>query len=169
MLTHNLFFFHELVRQHTKNLEAAHKKCGMMRVVKNQYSEAAELNPALLMNDYDVWWHLLKDAQAGKVPTQVVPNAMRNILEQFFTFTTGSPNFPEAVKRLVDEDTSSKYIALDRFVDRGSHRDGINGPPIDWIQYDVQYLLGKFRAMFAALGQEPHYLMRMGLDTEAAA
>lgn len=169
VLTHNLFFFHELVRQHTKNLEKAHNKCGLLRVVKNQYSEVAELNPALLMNDYDVWWHLLKDAQAGKVPTQVVPNAMRNILEQFFTFTTGSPDFPQAVKTLADEDTSSKYLALDRFVDRGSHRDGINGPPIDWIQYDVPYLLGKFRAMFAALGQDQHYRMKMGLEGEAAA
>ncbi|SOD57835.1 AAA domain-containing protein [Pseudoxanthomonas wuyuanensis] len=117
------------------------------------------------MNDYDVWWHLLKDAQAGKVPTQVVPNAMRNILEQFFTFTTGSSEFPEAVKKLANEDTSSKYLALDRFVDRGSHRDGINGPPIDWSEYDVPYLLGKFRAMFAALNQEQHYRMKMGEDS----
>lgn len=169
VLTHNLFFFHELVRQHTKHLEKAHNKCGLLRVLKNQYSEVTELNPALLMNDYDVWWQLLKDAQANKVPTQVVPNAMRNILEQFFTFTTGSPDFPQAIKELADEDTSSKYLALDRFVDRGSHRDGINGPPIDWTQYDVPYLLGKFRAMFAALGQEQHYRMKMGLDGEAAA
>src|SRR5690606_1216064 len=117
-------------------------------------SQVTELNPALLMNDYDVWWQLLKDAKEGKVPTQVVPNAMRNILEQFFTFTVGSSEFPEAVKKLADEDTSSKYQALDRFVDRGSHRDGINGPPVDWTQYDVSYLLGKFRAMFAALNQE---------------
>ena len=130
VLTHNLFFFHELVRQHTKNLEKAHNKCGLLRVVKNLYSEVTEFNPALLMNDYDVWWHLLKDAQADRVPTQVVPNAMRNILEQFFTFTAGSPDFPLAVKKLADEDTSSKYLALDRFVDRGSHRDAINGRPL---------------------------------------
>ena len=62
------------------------------------------------------------------------------------------------------ENTSSKYAALDRFVDRGSHRDAINGPPIDWTDYDVPYLLGKFRAMFNEIGQEPHYLMKMGED-----
>ncbi|WP_045761987.1 AAA family ATPase [Xanthomonas albilineans] len=168
VLTHNLYFFHELIRQHTKNLGKAHSKCGLLRVVRNQYSEVADFNPALLMNDYDVWWYLLKDAHAGKVPTQVVPNAMRNILEQFFTFTTGSPEFPEAVKKLANEDTSSKYLALDRFVDRGSHRDGINGLPIDWSVYDVPYLLGKLRAMFAALKQEEHYRMKMGEDTPEA-
>lgn len=162
ILTHNLFFFHELIRQHIKNLASAHNHCGLLRVVKNTHSEVETLDPTKLLNDYDVWWQILRDANDGKVPTQIVPNAMRNILEQFFTFTTGSSDFPEAVQRLTDADTSSKYAALDRFVDRGSHRDAINGPPIDWTEYDVSYLLGKFRAMFTAIGQEPHYLMKMG-------
>lgn len=164
VLTHNLFFFHELIRQHNKNLAKAHNHCGLLRVVKNAHSEVETLNPTKLLNDYDVWWQILRDAKDRKIQTQIVPNAMRNILEQFFTFTTGSSDFPAAVQRLTDADTSSKYAALDRFVDRGSHRDAINGPPIDWIEYDVPYLLGKFRAMFSAIGQEPHYLMKMGED-----
>lgn len=162
VLTHNLFFFYELVKLHRVALQNAHKKCGLLRVVKNQYSQVETMDPTKLLNDYDVWWHLLKDAQAGNVPTQIMPNAMRNILEQFFTFTTGSSDFPKAVQELADDDTSSKYIALDRFVDRGSHSDAINGPPIDWTDYDADYLLGKFRAMFNAIGQEQHYLMKMG-------
>ncbi|MCC5051397.1 AAA family ATPase [Xanthomonas campestris pv. campestris] len=164
VLTHNLFFFHELIRQHIKNLANAHNHCGLLRVVKNAHSEVETLDPTKLLNDYDVWWQILRDAKDGKIPSQIVPNAMRNILEQFFTFTTGSSDFPEAVQRLADADASSKYAALDRFVDRGSHRDAINGPPIDWTEYDVPYLLGKFRAMFNAIGQEPHYFMKMGED-----
>lgn len=164
VLTHNLFFFHELIRQHSKALEKAHNHCGLLRVVKNAHSEVETLDPTRLLNDYDVWWQILRDARDGKIPTQIVPNAMRNILEQFFTFTTGSSDFPVAVQRLADADASSKYAALDRFVDRGSHRDAINGPPIDWTEYDVPYLLGKFRAMFDAIGQEPHYIMKMGED-----
>jgi wobble nucleotide-excising tRNase len=162
VLTHNLFFFHELIRQHRTKLESAHKKCGLLRVVKNTYSQVQPLDPTALQNDYDTWWHILKDARDGNVPSQVVPNAMRNILEHFFTFTTGSSEFPEAVKKLANEDTSSKYQALERFMDRGSHRDGINGPPFDWTQYDVPYLLGKLRAMFRAIDQEAHYIMKMG-------
>ncbi|WP_414615711.1 AAA family ATPase [Stenotrophomonas muris] len=162
VLTHNLFFFHELVRQHIKNLANAHNHCGLLRVVKKTHSEVEALDPTKLLNDYDAWWQILRDAKDGKVPTQIVPNAMRNILEQFFTFTTGSSDFPEAVQQLTDADTSSKYAALDRFVDRGSHGDAINGPPIDWTEYDVRYLLGKFRAMFKAIGHEPHYLMKIG-------
>lgn len=162
VLTHNLFFFHELVRQQTKSLDSAHRRCGMLRIIKNEYSQVQKLDPAKIMNDYDIWWQVLKDAKNGVVPTQIIPNAMRSILEQFFTFTTGSSDFPEAVHRLSGDDASSKYRALDRFVDRGSHKDGINGPPIDWTEYDVEYLLGKFRAMFVAIGQESHFLLKMG-------
>lgn len=165
VLTHNLFFFHELIRLHRGELKNAHKKCGLLRVVKNIHSEVQPLDPTTLQNDYDAWWQILKDAQDGKVPIQVVPNAMRNILEQFFAFTTGKSDFPEAVKALADEDTSNKYQALNRFMDRGSHSDGINGSPIDWTQYDAGYLLGKFRAMFKAIGREDHYLMKMGETT----
>lgn len=164
VLTHNLFFFHELIRQHKTSLPKAHNHCGLLRVVKNPHSEVETLDPTKLLNDYDVWWQILRDAKDGKIPTQIVPNAMRNILEQFFTFTTGSSDFPVAVQQLADADTSSKYAALDRFVDRGSHRDAINGPPIDWTEYDVPYLLGKFHAMFNAIGQEAHYVMKMGED-----
>ncbi|HIB8542435.1 TPA: AAA family ATPase [Stenotrophomonas maltophilia] len=164
VMTHNLYFFHELIRQHKTSLPKAHNHCGLLRVVKNAYSEVEALDPTKLLNDYDVWWQILRDAKDGNIPTQIVPNAMRNILEQFFTFTTGSSDFPVAVQQLADADTSSKYAALDRFVDRGSHRDAINGPPIDWTEYDVPYLLGKFRAMFDAIGQEPHYIMKMGED-----
>lgn len=155
VLTHNLFFFHELLHQ-TK------KGCALRRVVKNDYTEVQDFDPATLMNDYDAWWQILSDAKRGQVPAQIIPNAMRCILEQFFTFTAGTSKIPEAIQKLADADTTAKYAALHRFVDRGSHRDGVNGPPIDWSVYDVDYMLGKFRAMFASVGQEEHYLMKMG-------
>lgn len=159
VLTHNLFFFHELLYQ-TKN-----KGCALKRVIKKNYTSVQDFDPNTLKNDYDTWWQILKDAKSGLIPAQIAPNAMRCILEQFFTFTIGTHEFPDAIKNLADADTSAKYTALHRFVNRGSHRDGINGPPIDWSHYDVDYLLGKFRAMFAAIGQEQHYRMKM--DEEA--
>lgn len=170
VLTHNLFFFHELIRQHAgKYWDKVANRCGMLRVVKNQYSEVVDLDPATLMNDYDSWWQVLKDAQAGSVPVQVVPNAMRSILEQFFTFTTGGSDLPEGIAKLADEDTSEKYAALDRFINRGSHADGINGPPLDWTAYDVPYFLNKLRKMFSAVNQEDHFIRKMGLEEPAQA
>lgn len=170
VLTHNLFFFHELVRQHAgRDWDKATSRCGMLRVVKNQCSEVLDLDPATLMNDYDSWWQVLKDAQAGCVPVQVVPNAMRSILEQFFTFTTGGGGLPEGIAELADDDTSEKYAALDRFINRGSHADGINGPPLDWSAYDVPYFLSKLRAMFRAVNYEDHFIRKMGLEESAQA
>src|SRR5690606_8142556 len=115
------------------------------------------------------WWQVLKDAQAGSVPVQVVPNAMRSILEQFFTFTTGGSDLPEGIAKLADEDTSEKYAALDRFINRGSHADGINGTPLDWTAYDVPYFLNKLRKMFSAVNQEDHFIRKMGLEEPAQA
>lgn len=170
VLTHNLFFFHELIRQHArKHMGTAASRCGMLRIVKKQYSEVLDLDPTTLMNDYDSWWQILKDAQAGSVPVQVVPNAMRSILEQFFTFTTGGGGLPTGIAKLADEDTSEKYAALDRFINRGSHADGINGPPLDWTDYDVSYFLSKLRAMFRAVNYEDHFIRKMGLEEAAEA
>lgn len=87
-------------------------------------------------------------------------------LEQFLTFTIGNPDLPEAITKLADEDTSEKYRALDRFINRGAHADGVNGSPVDWSDYDAEYLLGKFRAMFKALNQEEHFLKRVGVVAE---
>lgn len=167
VLTHNLFFFHELVRQHAGGIGKAHKCCGMLRVIKNQYSRVLPMDPRALLNDYDAWWQVLKDAKERSVPVQVVPVAMRAILEQFLTFTAGSPKIPDAIECLADKDTSERYRSLDRFINRGAHADGVNGPPIDWSDYDVDYLLSKLRAMFVAIDQEEHFVQRMGGNSDA--
>lgn len=163
VLTHNLFFFHELVRQLSgSKLANAWRKCQMLRVQKNDYSDVMPLDPASCMNDYDALWQVLRDARDNKAPAQVVPNAMRCILEQFFAFTTGVNKFEEALDRMAIKDPSHKFKALQRYLDRGSHNDGINGPPIDWSQYDVSYYLAKLRALLEESGHPYHYLMKMG-------
>jgi wobble nucleotide-excising tRNase len=163
VLTHNLFFFHEMVRQLSgRNLESASKKCQMLRVHKNEFSNVSPLDPTTYMNDYDALWHVLRDARDNKAAAQVVPNTMRCILEQFFAFTTGIDDFDCALEKMAVTDSSHQFKALHRYLDRGSHKDGINGPPIDWSQYDVNYYLGKLRALLSESGHEEHYLRKMG-------
>lgn len=162
VLTHNLFFFHELVYQITKNLANAANKCQMLRVVKNDYSGVEQLDPLAFMNDYDALWQVLRDARDNKAPRQVVPNTMRCILEQFFSFTSGSEDLNDALKALSGADTSSKFKSFERYINRGSHKDGINGPPMDWSQYDTAYFLSKLRAVLKEAGHEGHYLRKMG-------
>lgn len=170
VLTHNLFFFHELVYQLSgSHLANAHKRCQMLRVHKNEYSGVVPLDPTSYMNDYDALWHVLRDARDRRAAAQVVPNTMRCILEQFFTFTTGGHDFNEALEKMAGVDTSHKFKALQRYLHRGSHKDGINGPPIDWSQYDVDYYLSKLRALLASVGHENHYLRKMGEAIQEAA
>lgn len=162
VLTHNLFFFHELVHQLAgSQLAHAHKKCQMLRVHKTEYTTVDSLDPTAYMNDYDALWQVLRDAKDNHAKIQVVPNTMRCILEQFFTFTTGAADFDGALEKLAVQDTSHRFKALQRYLDRGSHQDGINGPPMDWSQYDVAYYLAKLRALFKVAGYEHHYLRKM--------
>lgn len=163
VLTHNLFFFHELVHQLAgSKLANAHRKCQMLRIHKVEYSTVDSLDPTAYMNDYDALWQVLRDAKNNHTLATVVPNTMRCILEQFFTFTAGVDDFDKALKKLAVRDPSHKFKALHRYLDRGSHKDGINGPPIDWSQYDVPYYLAKLRALLRMAGHEPHYLRKMG-------
>ncbi|MFC5524351.1 AAA family ATPase [Rhodanobacter ginsengisoli] len=163
VLTHNLFFFHELIYQLAGgSLEKAAAKCQLLRVQKNDYSAVVALDPLALMNDYDALWQVLRDARDNKAPVQVVPNTMRCILEQFFTFTAGTADLANALKCLALADHSNKFTPLERYLNRGSHKDGINGPPIDWSQYDIDYYMGKLRALLKAVGHENHYLRKMG-------
>lgn len=163
VLTHNLFFFHELVHQLAgSQLAQAHKKCQMLRVHKTQYTTVDSLDPMAYMNDYDALWQVLRDARDNHARIQVVPNTMRCILEQFFTFTAGVADFETALEKLAAQDTSHRFKALQRYLDRGSHQDGINGPPMDWSQYDVPYYLAKLRALLKVAGHEHHYLRKMG-------
>lgn len=163
VLTHNLFFFHEVVHQLAgRQLSKAAGKCQMLRVHKGEYTTVTSLDPTAYMNDYDALWQVLRDAEANHAMVQVVPNTMRCILEQFFTFTAGTADFDKALENLSVQDPSHKFKALHRYLDRGSHKDGINGPPMDWSQYDLPYYLSKLRALFKEAGQEQHYLRRMG-------
>lgn len=163
VLTHNLFFFHELVHQLAgRNLANAHRKCQMLRVRKNEHTAVVPLDPTAYMNDYDALWQILRDAKQNQTMIQVVPNTMRCILEQFFAFTAGVDDFDEALESLAIQDPSHKFKALHRYLDRGSHKDGINGPPMDWSQYDISYYLAKLRALLKAANHEHHYLRKMG-------
>lgn len=169
VMTHNLFFFHELVLQLAgRTLSKAHGRCQMLRVYKGEYSAVTVLDPTAHMNDYDALWQVLRDAKENPAMLQVVPNTMRCILEQFFTFTAGNAELEKAMEKLSIQDPSHKFKALHRYLDRGSHKDGINVSPMDWSQYDLPYYLKKFQELFREAGQEQHYLRRMADPVEEA-
>jgi wobble nucleotide-excising tRNase len=170
VMTHNLFFLHELLKQVKGELHKISRKCDLFRVVKKKYTAVIPLDPNELINDYDAMWQILKDARDGNARAMVVPNTMRCILEHFFWFTRRQKDFEEALEAACDEDGS--FVPLSRYLNRGSHRGHINF--MDYGQYDVSYYLDKLKAVFDNAGFLEHYNVQMGLaereeDAEAIA
>lgn len=162
VLTHNLFFLHELVYQvGTKKLDKADKHCQLLRVVKSDHSQVVPMDARDFANDYDALWHVMQDAKDGLVRIQVVPNTMRCILENFFAFTGNIQRFEDILQQLSAEDGT--FRPLERFLNRGSHRDETNIAHIDWGQFDIAYYLAKLKAVFQAAGHPDHYRLKMGL------
>jgi wobble nucleotide-excising tRNase len=158
VLTHNLFFLHEMFKQIRGELSKIGRKCDIFRVVKSGNSVVIPLDPNELINDYDAMWQVLKDARDGIARAMVVPNTMRCILEHFFWFTKRQRDFEAALNEVCNEDGS--FIPLSRYLNRGSHRGHINF--MDYGQYDVSYYLEKLRAVFEKSGFPEHYSVQMG-------
>lgn len=169
VLTHNLFFLHEVLRQTIggSDLAKASKKCQLLRVVKAEHTKVVPMKAAELMNDYQALWQVLRDARDSNMPAIMVPNAMRCILEHFFWFTHQEDKFKEALKKVGDEDAT--FAPLARYLDRGSHKDGINITVMDFNQYDLNYYFTKFQAVFVAAGFGDHYSANMGAAEEPVA
>lgn len=162
VLTHNLFFLHELLRQTLggAELSSAWKKCQLLRVMKSEHTKVVPMKGTELMNDYQALWQVLRDARDCNSPAIMVPNAMRCILEHFFWFTHQEDKFKDALKQVGEADAT--FVPLARFLDRGSHKDGINITVMDFNQYDLNYYFAKFQAVFAAAGFEDHYFANIG-------
>lgn len=163
VLTHNLFFLHELVYQIAgSKLSKAAEKCQLMRVVKGEHSQIVAMDARNFANDYDALWRVMHDAKEGSARIQVVPNTMRCILENFFSFTGNTKQFEDILKDLSVKDGT--FRPLERFLNRGSHRDEVNIAHIDWGQFDIGYYLSKLEAVFQAAGHLDHYRLKMGLN-----
>jgi wobble nucleotide-excising tRNase len=166
VLTHSLFFLHELTYQlGGGNLERAADKCQLLRVVKGSHSQVGPMNARDFANDYDALWQIIRDAKEGIVAPIVVPNTMRCILESFFAFTGAHGQFEDILKRLSDGDGTFK--PLERYLNRGAHRDAVNAMNIDWGQFSTDYYLAKLQAVFTEAGYPEHYRMKMGLPEAA--
>lgn len=161
VLTHNLFFLHELLRLlKVQELSRADKRCQLLRVVKHDFSSVVEMKAIDMMNDYDALWWVLREAQERQLPSHIVPNTMRCILEHFFSFNNRE-DWKESLAKLEQQDQTFRPLA--RFLDRGSHKDGINLAVMDYGQHDIDYYLAKFRSVFDATGFLSHYNARMGI------
>ncbi|WP_175771445.1 AAA family ATPase [Burkholderia ambifaria] len=157
VLTHNLFFLHELLK--------LNRRATLKRVIKREFSSVETLDADDLQNDYDVLWQVMRDAKEGKAPRMVIPNTMRCILEHFFWFTQRQAEFDKALTAISNRDRNFK--PLERFLNRGSHKDGTNVAVMDYGQFDPAYYLAKFEEVFKETQFSDHYAKWMHIPIPA--
>ncbi len=158
LLTHSLFFYHELLKQISRK-----GQCQYFRVLKHEHSLVVPMGKDEIQNEYQAFWQVIKDAMDGSASIAPVPNAMRCIFEHFFSFTDQQDDFKKALRGLGEEDHT--FVPLARYLDRKSHANSIN--LTDFGDHDIQYYLGKFRAVFECTRYLDHYAKMMGEETPA--
>lgn len=148
ILTHNLFFFHEMLK-HLKKAD----QFSLFRIIKSTFSAVIPMKDTDVQNDYQSFWQTIKDALEGRTSASVIPNMMRNILEYYFTFVHRQEALQQALFDLADEDAD--FRALYRYVNRESHSDAIN--LTDFGEINPAHFVERFRQVFVRTGFEEHY------------
>lgn len=148
ILTHNLFFFHEMLK-HLKKAD----DFTLFRITKAAYSTITLMKASDVQNDYQSFWQTIKDAQEGRTSPNVIPNMMRNILEHYFNFVHRQEELQQALLALADEDT--EFRALYRYVNRESHSDAVN--LTDFGEIVPTHYIERFKQVFVRTGFEQHY------------
>lgn len=149
ILTHNLFFFHEMVKL-MKNVE---KSLTMFRITKSVYSSVVAMGDREIQNDYQAFWQTIKDALQGRTSPNVIPNMMRNILEYYFSFVHQASSLSKALTDLSDE--KPEFSALYRYINRESHADSVN--LTDFGEIDPATFVARFKDVFIKTNFESHF------------
>lgn len=156
ILTHNLFFFHEMVKLVSDDMDKADKKdspLALFRITKSDYSSVVAMQAKEIQNDYQSFWQTIKDALSGLTSPTVIPNMMRNILEYYFTFVHRQDKLFKALEDLSEE--NPQFRALYRYVNRESHADAVN--LTDFGEIDPEVFVARFREVFVKTEFEEHY------------
>ncbi|WP_409281126.1 AAA family ATPase [Pseudomonas defluvii] len=151
VLTHNLFFFHELIKLVEDDRRSG--DLALFKVSKSVYSVIHPLRKEDIKNDYQAFWHTLKDALEGKASPTLIPNMMRNILEYYFSFVQHKDRLWKALDDLAE--ANPNFRAFYRYINRESHSDPVN--ITEFGDINAQQYLDQFRQVFVATQFEDHF------------
>lgn len=149
VLTHSLYFFHEIVylNRPKRDREKVYK---LFRMVKNENgTKILNMKESEIQNDYQAYWSIIKDDNQHAA---LIANSMRNIIEYFFAFIDK--------KRLneifqIKELQNNKYQSFYRYMNKESHSEATN--IFDWKEFDYEHFKEAFRLIFVENDYEDHY------------
>jgi wobble nucleotide-excising tRNase len=152
VLTHNLYFFHELLMLKSSQQNHLPKDYNLFRVIKSDHTNVLPMKRNTLLNDYQNFWQIIKDCEEKNFHASMLPNAMRNILERYFSFIHQQGNLKKVLEDIGAVD--KEFEPFLRYFNRGSHSDAIN---LDLGTIDTQRYISKFREIFVETGFPEHY------------
>lgn len=152
IFTHHLYFLHEILGVHKVKIP---KDWALYRVTKYTDSNVTSLGRTEIQNNYDNNWRILKEIQSGQAPKVLLPNVVRNILEQYFSFVHAKDSLVSALDELSKEHQEPFIKSFDRYINRESHSDATNF--IDANEIDVDKYLSYLEAIFLKTGHFKHY------------
>lgn len=166
ILTHNLYFFHELIKLASKGRidKKFDRNYYLGRITKNEFSIITEITKDSIQNEYQSLWQILKDAKDGKVNKIIMPNIMRNILEYYFAFVHRTDSLQTELDNLAKDDSNSDFRAFYRYINRGSHSDAVN--ITDMGDIAPEKYMEQLQKIFSKTGDEKHYLRMMNEEVE---
>ncbi len=151
ILTHHLYFLHELKHGcRVKGEQIRH-----FRVTKYRHTRIVDLKMEEIKNNYQCYWQVIKDVKERKLSSVMLPNAMRNILEHYFSFIQKRDTFAKVMKDMAANSNDPALRAFDRYVNRASHSDAIN--LTDTQEIDPEKFIQYFRSVFDKTGFIEHY------------
>lgn len=158
VLTHSMYFFHELI--HYFSYKKANE-IKLFRIIRtaDKSSLILAMGKNEIQNDYQAYWKIIKDHEDGNAHDNILANAMRNILENFFGFIDN-----EKMKESVSKLDSIKYGAFLRYIDRESHSDQTNISDVKEI--DVSLFKEAFKKIFEESDNIKHYNKMRELPNE---
>ena len=158
VLTHSLYFFHELAGKRSSEKENLMK---FFRITKQDTSDFEEIQHSQIQNEYEVYWHVVKTATQDNMP--LVANAMRNIIEYFFGFIEGAESINNIFQKPCLQ--GNKFQSFRRYIDRESHTDKMNIN--DYKEFDLTIFKEAFKQVFLASNHKAHHEKYMGIKHSA--
>lgn len=147
VLTHNLYFFHELTDINKERRERDQK---LFRLLKNsEGSHIVAMKYEEIQNDYQTYWAVIKDE---KQPGALIANCMRNIIEYFFGFVEKRDLNAVFTK---PELQPIRFQAFNRYINRESH--SLPQNIFDQKEFDYKDFKDALELVFKTTGYEKHY------------
>ncbi|EID9757449.1 AAA family ATPase, partial [Campylobacter jejuni] len=154
-------FYHEFFK--IINKEDTKNNITSFRIFKNQnnFSCISSLKRDEILNDYQAYWQILKEYKQEKTHKAIIPNTMRNILENFIGFV-----YAKKLSDIVNEYFANdiQYKAFYRYISRESHSDRENISDVKDI--DINMFFEAFEKFFNKLKHEEHYEKMMGENND---